>query len=180
MEITRQNIGKIAERIVMNELEARGYRATDLNKDGLSANADLLVAKNGKVWQIQVKGASNKLDERWWVQYGYCNEEHINGRKKFFNSKDSFYKAQYVALVAVKSPQSYRCFILPLAQAEKMAQLNLDGYYRKPGRRYGRRLRPGKMWRDIERPEKARTKAQVHEVKERKIIKRYEDCWDLK
>ena len=42
--IARLNVGQIAERIVSNELEARGFRVSDLNRDGLSANADLLAA----------------------------------------------------------------------------------------------------------------------------------------
>ena len=54
MLLTKQSIGKIAERIVMNELESRGYRATDLNKDGLSANSDILAAKDGKSLWLEV------------------------------------------------------------------------------------------------------------------------------
>lgn len=73
----------------MNELEARGYRVTDLNKDGLSANADLVAAKGGKICQIQVKGAANK-SKRWWVQYGHCTQEIIDRKRKVFNRKDSF------------------------------------------------------------------------------------------
>ena len=38
--ITKQNVGRIAERIVSNELEARGFRVSDLNKEGAAANAD--------------------------------------------------------------------------------------------------------------------------------------------
>ena len=52
VEISQRNVGKMAERIVMNEFEANSYRATDLNKDGLSPNADLLVVKDGAAWQI--------------------------------------------------------------------------------------------------------------------------------
>jgi hypothetical protein len=40
--IDKRNVGRIAERIVANELEARGFRVTDLNRQGLAANADLL------------------------------------------------------------------------------------------------------------------------------------------
>lgn len=56
--IGKSNVGGIAERIVANELEYRGFRVSDLNKEGVSANADLLAVKGGKGWQIQVKGAS--------------------------------------------------------------------------------------------------------------------------
>jgi hypothetical protein len=63
--ISRWNVGRIAERIVSNELEFRGFRVSDLNSAGLSANADLLAAGHGKVWQIQVKGATNTEKDRW-------------------------------------------------------------------------------------------------------------------
>jgi hypothetical protein len=49
----QHNVGRISERIVSNELEFRGFRVSDLNKEGTSANADLLAAKDGKTWQIQ-------------------------------------------------------------------------------------------------------------------------------
>jgi hypothetical protein len=40
VNINRHNVGRIAERIVSNELESRGFRVSDLNKEGTSANAD--------------------------------------------------------------------------------------------------------------------------------------------
>jgi hypothetical protein len=55
--VTRGAGGRIAERIVANELEVRGFHVSSLNKDGQLANADLLAAGHGKVWQVQVKGA---------------------------------------------------------------------------------------------------------------------------
>jgi hypothetical protein len=42
VKIVQRNVGRIAERIVSNELEARGFRVSDLNSDGAAANADLL------------------------------------------------------------------------------------------------------------------------------------------
>ena len=69
----------------MNELEARGYRVTDLNKDGLSANADLIAAKGGKIWQKQEKGSTNTMAKPWWIQYGYSTPEIIAGKIKMFN-----------------------------------------------------------------------------------------------
>jgi hypothetical protein len=44
----RYNVHRIAERIVCNELESRGFRISDLNKKGTSANADLPAAKARK------------------------------------------------------------------------------------------------------------------------------------
>jgi hypothetical protein len=37
MLITKDNVAKIAEWIAANELEARGFRVHDLNKDGVLA-----------------------------------------------------------------------------------------------------------------------------------------------
>jgi len=176
--LDKHNIGKIAERIVMNELEYHGYRATDLNKDGLSANSDILVVKNGKTWQIQVKGATNKITDRWWVQYGHCNEKTISKESTVFNSKDSFYIADHVALVAIKSPSNYRIFIMPTKMAERAAQINMDRYYRKPKVSDGGIRKPGKIWVAVEGTERERQKDPLLD-EEREILQKSENQWEL-
>lgn len=133
--ITKDNVENIACRIVANELEFRGFRVTDLNKDGLSANVDLLAASGGRCWQIQVKGASQNKStagwEDWWVGYGYADDEVVSGAKPMFNRvTGSFYKADTVALVAVRTPSEYRAVVLPLADAEAAAQINLNHAFR--------------------------------------------------
>ena len=82
MPIDRYNVGRIAERIVANELENRGYRVSDLNRDGTSANADLIAARESIIKQIQVKGATNTTKERWWFQYGHCTDEIIKNDRE--------------------------------------------------------------------------------------------------
>jgi hypothetical protein len=114
VKIHSGNVGRIAERIVANELEARGFRVSDLNKEGTSANADLLAVKDGKSWQIQVKGATH--DQGCWFNYGQCSEGHIDGGELMFNRATSFYKAQVVALVCVESASDYSCVILPVSR----------------------------------------------------------------
>ena len=42
-----------------------------------------------------------------------------------FNRHSSFYKAETVVLVSVKSPSLYCCIILPVDVAEKAAQMTL-------------------------------------------------------
>jgi len=122
--ISQDNVGGIAERIVSNELEYRGYRVSSLNKEGLAANADLLAVKDGVTWQIQVKGSTY---DSWWFGYGYATEEMINHKEPVFNRKSTkFYKAEIVVLVSVKSPSEYRCLVLPVEVAERAAQINLD------------------------------------------------------
>jgi hypothetical protein len=134
--INKHNVGRIAERIVLNELGFREFRVSDLNKEGISANADLPAAKTGKTWQIQVKGATE--DNGWWFGYGYCTDAIIAGKGKeegrMFNrcSTSSFYKAEIVMLVSVKSPREYSCLVLPVEIAEKASQVNLDREYRTP------------------------------------------------
>lgn len=59
IEITSKNVGRIAERVVANELEARGFRVSDLNKEGTAANSDLLAVSRAQTLQVQVKGSAN-------------------------------------------------------------------------------------------------------------------------
>ena len=145
LKIERGNVGRIAERIVANELEYRGYRVSDLNKEGLSANADLIASNHKRTWQIQVKGASNKPEEKWWFQYGHCTDGIIRNGEPMFNRRQGFYVADMVVLVAVRSPRDYRCIVLPTKKAEQAAQLNIERYYRKP-KKTGDKHLPGKVW----------------------------------
>ena len=132
--INTHNIGRIAERIVTNELEYRGFRVSDLNKEGTSANADLLAAKDGQTWQIQVKGAVQGNDGEWFG-YGFCTVKAISREEPIFNKHSSFYKAEIVVLVSAKSPKEYSCLVLPVEIAEKAAQMNLNRKYGPQERR---------------------------------------------
>jgi hypothetical protein len=114
--VNKRNVGRIAERIVSNELEYRGFQVSDLNKEGTSSNADLLAAKGGRTYQIQVKGAT--WDNGWWWNYGFCNDEIIDKKKHMFNSCfEGFYQAQIVVLASVKSPTEYQCLVLPTPES---------------------------------------------------------------
>ncbi len=146
--IGQHNVGRVAERIVANELEYRGFRVSDLNKEGTSANADLIAAKNGKTWQIQVKGASFEKGyaEGWWFSYGYCDKEIIADKfLPMFNRRNGFYQADIVAMVCVKTPKEYKCLIMPVKEAEKAAQMNLEYAYR-PKKLDGSDKKPNKVW----------------------------------
>lgn len=175
--INKSNVGRIAERITANELEVRGFRITDLNKEGVAANADLLASKEGKTWQVQVKGAT--WDQGWWFNYGFCDEVMIQDRtRSVFNRADSFYKAQIVVLVCVKSPSEYVCIVLPAAEAEKAAQLNLD-LFRMP-KKDGSVKKPGKMWCNLNYIPNTRSEQRRSIlIKEQKIIQRYNDSWGV-
>jgi hypothetical protein len=178
VNINRHNVGRIAERIVSNELESRGFRVSDLNKEGTSANADLLAAKDGRTWQIQVKGASEG-GSSWWVNYGFGVQEAIDGLKTMYNSVESFYRAQVVVLVSVKSAHEYRCVVLPVREAEKAAQLNLDHSFRNL-KKDGSMKKPGKVWTYLEYNPKVRDGSRVPMLEtERDIIAKYLDNWDI-
>jgi hypothetical protein len=182
-KITGENVGRVAERIVANELEYHGYRAIDLNKQGLAANADLLAFKGGKNWQIQVKGAENKEEDKWWVGYWFCNQAQIDDRKVMvFNphsGPSSFYRADTVVLVAVLSPKQYRCIVLPVSVAEEVAQINLDGYYRTL-KRDGTPHKPHKMYGSLDPGAREHlSENNAWRQRERELLLRYEDAWEF-
>jgi hypothetical protein len=176
--INRHNVGRIAERIVSNELEYRGFRVSDLNKEGTSANADLLAARDGKTWQIQVKGATY---DGTWFGYGYCTDAIIDKKEQMFNrSASSFYKAQIVVLVSVKTPKEYSCVVLPVEIAEKAAQINLDYAYRTP-KKDGGAKKPSLVWVSLDYiPPKMDDKKKARLKEERELLTPYRDNWDIK
>lgn len=176
IDINKNNVGRVAERIVANELETRGFRVSDLNKGGPSANADLLAAGNRRVWQIQVKGASNKSAERWWVQYGYCDQPIIDHARPMFNRHSSFYRADVVVLVAVRTPSEYRCVVLPVAAAEEAAQMNVELSYRR-AKRDGDKKKPGKVWLHLDESDRER-RVELRD-QERDIFRKYRDVWGV-
>lgn len=169
----------MAERIVSNELEFRGFRVSDLNREGTSANADLLAARDGRTWQIQVKGATE--ENGWWVQYGYCNDAIIAGEEPMFNrcSGSSFYKAEIVVLVSVKSPKEYTCVVLPVEIAEEAAQINLSRDYRI-ARNDGRAKKPGKVWVALDWiPSSKNAIKKALNEKEVELLKLHKENWNI-
>lgn len=179
IRINKTNVGRIAERIVSNELEYRGFRVSDLNKEGPSANADLLAAKDGNTWQIQVKGATEGNDG-WWFNYGRCNEAIIEHKEtRMFNRSSSFYEAKIVVLVSVKSPIEYCCAVLPVESAEKAVQINLDREYRTR-RKDNRPKRPGPVWSSLNWiPERTTDERKDSFKAEQEILQSHRDKWDL-
>ena len=181
ISINKHNVGRIAERIVSNELESRGFRVSDLNKEGTSANADLLAAKDGKTWQIQVKGATydNDYDNGWYVNYGFCDDAIIDGQKEMFNVANSFYKAEIVVLVCVRELRVYRCVVFPLKVAREAAALNLNYAYR-PLNSDGSRKKPNRVSVSLGYIHKPRDASQLPlREKEQELLTQFEDNWDF-
>ncbi|MEW6767194.1 MAG: hypothetical protein AB1342_04095 [Pseudomonadota bacterium] len=176
MQISKTNVGRISERIVANELEARGFRVSDLNSDGTAANADMLAVSPNAALQIQVKGATNPDDKPWWVGYGFCTEPIIEklNKETMFNRRSSFYTASHVVLVAVRSPTVYSYVVLPVDAAEEAAQLNLDRNFRAP-KRDGQKKSPGKVFIELEPLPNARRETIERCANERKILANYRD-----
>ena len=168
MGISQGTVGRIAERIVANEFEARGFRVSDLNKEGVAANADLLAVSTTQTLQVQVKGATNPPKSRWWVGYGHFSAEYIEGETpRWFNRKETFYIANVVVLVAVRSQIEYSCIILPIKVAERAAGLHRDNF-RERGWWKG-----GRTHMSLEPPPRA--KETEHIKNERKLLARYRD-----
>jgi hypothetical protein len=174
--VNKTNVGRIAERIVSNELEYHGFRVSDLNKEGTSVNADLLAARDGHSWQIQVKGSTE--EDGWWFNYGYGTEEIIEGSEPMFNKcRNGFYRAEMIVLVCVKSPKAYSCLVLPVAIAERAAQKNLDREYRTK-RRDGDTRKPGKVWVSFYLPPRLQDgKRKTSLLEEQALIEPYQDSW---
>ena len=177
MQVERGNVGRIAERIAMNELEARGFHIIDLAyMSKTAANVDFIASKGGSSFCVQVKGMSNKPSARWTVQYGYCDEDIVERRRRFYNGKSDYaLKADVVVLLAVKAPSQYRAVVLPVAQAEKAAQMNIDGYYRLPKEGGGKRT-PSKVWIELEPSARPRTLNPARDA-ERALLLEHVDAW---
>lgn len=181
MRIEANNVGRIAERIAMNELEARGFHIIDLAyMSKTSANVDFIASKAGKSYNIQVKGMTNIIKTtrtRWTVQYGYCTEEIVSGTKSMFNSKDEFaLKADVIILIGVDSPSHYKSVVLPVKIAEKAAQINISGYYRQL-KDNGEARKPNKVRTNLE-PSRAPKKSNDSKSLEQAVLSSYVDQWD--
>ena len=158
-----------------NELEYRGFRVSDLNKEGTSANADLLAAKDGETWQIQVKGSTE--EDGFWFGYGHCNEAIIAGTEPMFNRSLSFYKAHVVVLVSVKSPKEYSCLVLPVDIANEAAKINLDREYRS-SRKDGGVRKPGKVWMSFDpAPSTMEPSRKSLYLKEQEMLRPFLNTW---
>lgn len=176
--VGKHNVGRIAERIVANELEYWGFRVSDLNKEGTSANADLLAVKEGNPWQIQVKGASQGGHSPW-INYGYCDQAIIDRQDRMFNRHAGFYRAQIVVLVSVMSPSEYTCVILPLEVAERAAQMNLDYAYRT-SKRDGSPKRPGKVWAYLNYVPRVKDTSRAQLIAdEQQLLRSFVNKWDF-
>jgi hypothetical protein len=100
-------------------------------------------------------------------------------KKPVFNQVSGFYRAEIVVLVAVRTPTEYCCVVLPVAEAEKAAQINLERDYRTTTLK-GTSRQPHiiQVWLDripkFKDPARSPLLAQ-----ELKILSAYRDKWNL-
>ncbi|WIY69544.1 hypothetical protein KB221_00630 [Aquidulcibacter paucihalophilus] len=180
MKVARVNVGRIAERIVMNELESRGYHIIDLAYTSKTfANVDFIASKAGQSFNVQVKGTSLKSGARRAVQYGYCTKEIVAGTVPMFNGKtEAALRADVIVLVGVYSPSKYHAVVLPVATAEQAAQTNIGQYYRGTKRDGGVR-KENKVYVELEGSPKPRVPVHPEKIRERAILLAHLDAWDL-
>lgn len=179
MNVHSRNVGRIAERIAMNELEARGYDIIDLAyMSKTSANVDFIASKDGLSFNVQVKGGSYQAGSQPAIQYGFCTDETISGAYPFFNRKsNAALAADIVIFVAVLTPSDYRAIVMPIQAAEIAVQMNLARYYRQP-KLDGGVHKPGKVWLALEKAKTPR-KENLSQDQERALVLSHENCWDL-
>ena len=175
MKANRQSTGRIAERIVANELEFQGFTVRDLNLEGQAANADLAALKDGNLCLIQVKGCrygeNYNGEDGWWYHYGFCKEGHIlSSDTRIFNQIAGSFQAGVAALVCFRSPSDYRLILAPVRVAENAAQINLNYAYRT--KKNGRNKRPGMVWVSACIPKTSEWKKAMM-VEEWGMLKRY-------
>lgn len=180
MQVVKGNVGRIAERIVMNELESRGYHIIDLAYTSKTfANVDFIASKGGESFNVQVKGTSLKPSSRPAVQYGYCTAEIVAGHAPMFNGRtEAALRADIIVLVGVYSPKEYHAVVMPVATAEEAAQINIGLYYRAAKRDGGVR-KENKVYVELKGSPRPRVPVHPEKERERAILMAHLDAWDL-
>ena len=178
-QVGKANVGRIAERIVANELEIRGFSVSDLNRDRVAANADLIAVGHGVLRQIQVKASANTSEDvdkgNWRIGYGHCSQAQLDGTVNHFNNGAGAYRADWVVLVAVHSLVRYRCIVLPIDLAEKAVSLNIAWHYGTP-KKSGLPKKPGKLWTYLYRTPGAYAAMPAFR-EEQSLLKDHADVW---
>lgn len=180
MIIDQKNVGRIAERIAMNELEARGFHIIDLAYTSRTfANVDFIASKGGRSFNVQVKGSSVPMGKRRAIHYGYCVGAQVDGSMPVFNGKtDAALRADSIILMGVRSATDYWASVLPVERAEEAAQLNLNQYFRLP-KADGSPRKEGKMYVEIDASPNARKLVHPEKSKERELLIAHLGAWEL-
>lgn len=143
------------------------------------ANVDFIASKDGRAFNVQVKGASNYASSRRAIYYGFCDDDIVAGRARMFNGKaDAPLKADVVVFVGLRSPSDYWALVMPVERAEAAADINLDRYYRQP-KANGDPRKPHKVWVDLEPSCRARKEANESTERERALLLAHLNAWDL-
>ena len=130
------DIGRMGENIVTNELLARSFLVTHLDKGtrGVSANADLMVGhpNSTRPALVQVR-ACYAPEEPHFVFLASLTPEVLEGCEPVYNRKSGF-RADYIAAVSINHPQNYRVFIMPVATAAEIVLHTSRAWHTLPKR----------------------------------------------
>jgi hypothetical protein len=130
------DIGRMGENIVTNELLARSFLVTHLDKGtrGVSANADLMVGhrSSNRPALIQVRACYAQKEPNF-VFLASLTPEVLEGGEPVYNRKLGF-RADYIAAVSINHPKNYRVFIMPVATAEEIVLHTSRAWHTLPKR----------------------------------------------
>lgn len=132
MNKTRKEFGDMGENAVIAELKNQGWSVEDLNtRKANYPNSDLCISKNSRSLYVQVKACSRL----GWISAGGVNPGISEG-EPIFNRADGFEPASFVICVTPKReiidfalPSAWRCFVLPVLDAERLFRVNIDAYF---------------------------------------------------
>lgn len=115
-----QYIGAIGENIAITQLLWHGWAPSNLNAIvSNTPNVDILAIKNDCTISIQVKtsGPTSKN----MLQLGYSGSEQV------FNTKRGP-KADFIVFVRLFDPHHHECYVVPVEEAERVAQLTAQNW----------------------------------------------------
>ena len=126
------DIALVGEIDARRELAAEGWLTINTNTEkGNFPNVDLIAVKRFDTRTIQVKTTNAEEGSHKDCLFLGRAEAWLNFKTPFFNSKQGPIKANVVILVHARRGGS-RFVVLPVALAEKIAQLSVEAWYSVP------------------------------------------------
>ena len=176
------DIGRMGENIVTNELLARGFLVTHLDKGtrGVSANADLMVGhpRLSRPILIQVKACHAPRGPDF-VFLGNLTEDVLHGREPVYNRKPGF-RADYLAAVSITDAKTYRTFIIPIQAAEELVLRTYRAWHAHPTRTGIQRKVVPKVYLNVTEKRRERAGARSQEIYQAasEALAAFEDRYD--
>jgi hypothetical protein len=95
-----------------------------------------------------------------------------------FNRHSGFYTADIVVLGAVRAPREYCCLVMPVVEAKRATQINLEREYRTL-KQDGEAHKPNKVWVELDRILRTTKVREDSFCEEYTILNRYTDQWAI-